>query len=215
MAYTVTEAYNRVLEEADKIGSDYFTLPQVLKALKKEVLDFVGARAAEAEMNQQITDDLRPLLGSKAIPFINNPDDALEKMASVPSDYHTRLSVNVLYSDGLKGRQPTIERFGEASFNSVSPYKKAERMYPRIQQYEFYFNVITGLELNSPIQPTKLLLIYIKQPTFGKALNDIVVDLSDTICEQIFANTANALRLQAGEPNAQTNFQINQTYRQK
>lgn len=215
MAYTVIEAYNRILEEADKLGSDYFTLPQVLKALKKETLDFVGARAKEAELNQEVTDDIRTLLVPVSIPFINNPDNALEKMAVLPNNYHTRLSVNVMYSDGLRARKPTIERHGESNVNSISPFKKEDRMYPRIQQFSDYFNVITGLAANSTIQPTKLLLVYIKNPTIGKLQADVVVDLNDTVCEYLFTATANALRFGVGEPQAQTNFQVNQTYRQK
>ena len=58
MPYTVAEAYNRVLEEADKLGSDYFDKQQVLSVFKKETLDFVGSKAAEAELNQQVTDDI-------------------------------------------------------------------------------------------------------------------------------------------------------------
>lgn len=215
MAYTVTEAYNRVLEEADKLGSDYFTLPQVLKAFKKETLDFVGARAKEAELNQEVTDDIRTLLVPVSIPFINNPDNALEKMAVLPNNYHTRLSVNVLYNDGLKARKPTVEKFGEANTNTISPFKKEDRLYPRIQQFANYFNVITGLAANSTIQPSKLLLVYIKKPSFGSMQTDVVVDLNDTVCEYLFAATANALRLNVGESQGQTNFQVNQTYRQK
>lgn len=215
MSYKVNEAYTRVLEEADKLGSDYFSLPQVLTAFKKETLDFVGARAKEAEINQEVTDDIRPLVASALIPFIPNPDDSLHKMASLPNNYHTKLSLNVLYTDGLKARTPTIERMGEHNTNSISPYHKAERAYPLIQQFSNYFNVITNIASNATIQPSKLILIYIKNPTFGKLPDDIVVDLSDTVCEYLFAQTANHLRLNAGEPSAIQDFQINQTYRNK
>jgi hypothetical protein len=215
MAYTVTDAYNRILQEADKLGSDYFPLPDVLKAFKKETLDFIGSRAKEAEMNQEVTDDIRTLLVSSSIALINNPDVPLEKMAGLPSNYHTRLSVNVLYNDGLKARSPLLERFGESNTNSISPFKKADRMYPRIQQFSNYFNIVTNLTASSTIQPSKLLLIYIKKPTFGKNSTDIIVDLNDSVCEFLFAATANALRFNTGEPMAQTNFQVNQTYRKK
>lgn len=215
MAYTVTEAYNRVLEEADKLGSDYFPLPQVLSAFKKETLDFVGARAAEAEINQEVTDDLSPLVVSTLLNFTPNPDNSLEKMAALPNDYHTKLRLNVLYSDGLKARKPTIERHGEANSNEVNPFKKADRMYPRIQQFSSYFNVITGLPASSTIQPSKLIMIYIKKPTFGSAGTDPVVNLSDSVCELLFAMTANTLRLNSDDPLAQVDFQVNQTYRKK
>lgn len=215
MSYKVTEAYNRVLEEADKLGSDYFSLPQVLTAFKKETLDFVGARAKEVEINQEVTDDIRPLVDSILIPFLANPDDALQKMASLPNNYHTKLSINVLYTDGLKARIPTIERMGEHNTNSISPFKKPDRSYPLIQQFSNYFNVITNIPSSATIQPSKLILIYIKQPTFGKQLDDIVLNLSDTVCEYLFAQTANHLRINAGESSGVQDFQINQTYRKK
>lgn len=215
MSYTVTEAYNRILEEADKLGSDYFSLPQVLKAFKKETLSFVGAKAKEAEINQEVTDDIRSLLVPALIPFTNNPDNAIEKMAALPNNYHTKISVNVLYTDGLKARVPTLERHGEHNTNSISPYRKADRMYPLIQQFSNYFNVHTGLAINATIQPSKLILIYIKKPTFGTAQGDVMVDLPDSVCEYLFAETANHLRLNTGEPQASQDFQINQTFRNK
>jgi hypothetical protein len=215
MPYTVTEGYNRVLEEADKLGSDYFTLPQVLKAFKKETLSFVGARAKEAELNQEITDDIRPLLASVLIPFVNNPDSAVEKMATLPNDYHTKLTINVLYNDGIKARKPTIERHGEHNTNMTSPFKKPERMYPLIQQFSNYFNVHTGLALNSTVQPSKLILIYVKQPTFGSVSTNPIVNLPDAVCEYLFAETANSLRQKTGEPSAMADFKLNQTYRNK
>jgi len=215
MPYTVNEAYNRILEEADKLGSDYFSLPQVLKAFKKETLDFVGARAKEAELNQEITDDIRSLLVSVLIPFINNPDDAIQKMATLPNNYHTKLSLNVLYTDGLKARTPTIERHGEHNTNSVSPFKKPDRSYPLISQFSNYFNVETNIPLDATIQPSKLILIYIKQPSFGVTTSDVVVDLPNQVCEKLFADTANHLRLNTGEPSAGQDFQINQSYRNK
>lgn len=215
MSYTVNEAYIRVLEEADKLGSDYFTLPQVLKALKKETLSFVGARAKEIEINQEVTDDIRPLVASTLIPFIPNPDDALQKIATLPNDYHTKVSLNVLYTDGLKARVPTIERHGEHNTNSISPFRKPDRSYPLIQQFSNYFNVVTNIPADATIQPNKLILIYIKKPTFGINTNEIVLNLSDSVCEYLFAETANHLRVNTGEPTASQDFQINQTYRKK
>lgn len=213
MSYTVAKAYDRVLEEADKLGSDYFSLPQVLSAFKKETLSFVGARAKEAEINQEVTDDIRSLLVSVLIPFIDNPDDSLQKMATLPNNYHTKLTLNVLYTDGIKARVPTIERHGEHNTNSVSPFKKPERAYPLIRQYANYFNVETGIKASETIQPDKLILIYVKQPTFSSVPNELVVDLPDSVCEYLFAATANHLRLNTGEPSAGNDFQVNQTYR--
>jgi hypothetical protein len=215
MAYTVTAAYNRILEEADKLGSDYFTLPQVLSAFKKETLSFVGARAKEVELNQEVTDDVRSLVESKLIPFVNNPDDSLQKMATLPNDYLRKISINVKYTDGLKARLPTIERHGEHNTNSISPYKKPDRSYPLIQQFSNYFNVHTGIPSDATIQPDKLILIYFKNPTFGSTAEQVVVNLPDDVCEYLFVETANALRLNTGEPSASNDFQINQLFRNK
>lgn len=215
MSYTVSQAYLRVLEEADKLGSDYFSLPQVLKAFKKETLSFVGAKAKEAELNQEVTDDIRSLLVPTLISFIPNPDNALEKMASVPNNYNTKISINVLYNDGLKARLPTLERHGEHNTNSISPFRKADRMYPLIQQFSNYFNVITNIPSNATVQPSKLILIYIKKPTFGASDADVVVDLPDPVCEYLFGETANHLRRNTGEPQAAQDFQFNQTFRNK
>ena len=215
MPYTVAEAYNRVLEEADKLGSDYFDKQQVLSVFKKETLDFVGSKAAEAELNQQVTDDIRSLVIPVSIPLSPNPDNSLEKIASIPSNYFSRLSLNVLYSDGLKARKPTIERFGESNFNAISPYKKADRMYPRIQQFSNYFNVITGLSLSGTVQPSKLMVIYIKNPTFGKLDSDKIVDLPDIVCEYLFVQTAANLGVNSGGTNSAIKFQANQLFRKK
>lgn len=215
MSYTVSQAYSRVLEEADKIGSDYFTIAQVLSAFKKEALDFVGSKAKQVEITQEVTDDIKTLVVPVTIPFINNPDDPTEKMASQPNNYLRRLSLNVLYSDGLKARKPTVERIGEHNTNMISPYKKPERMYPIIQQFSNYFNVITGLALDSTIQPTKLILIYIKKPTFGTQPTDIVVDLPDDVCELLFSTVATNFFITTGDPRAETNFKIDQTFRNK
>ena len=211
--YTVTEAYNRTLEEADKLGSDYFALPLFLKYFKKEVLDFVGSKAKEIEETQEITDDIVSLIDKKWIPFTNDPDEPEHKFAAKPNDYFSRISINVKYTDGLEARKPIIERFGESNTNSISPFKKAERMYPVIQQFSNYFYVVTGLSLSSLIQPDKLKLIYLKKPTFGSDSNDVVVNLPDQVCELLFARTANSFFVTTGDERAQTDFQINQTYR--
>lgn len=215
MSYTVTEAYNRVLEEADKLGSDYFSLPQVLSAFKKETFDFVGSKTKEAERTQEVTDDIRTLVVATKVSLISNPDEPLEFLAALPSNYFAKLSLNVLYTDGLKARKPNIERFGESNTNAISPLKKADRMYPTIQQFGSYFNVIPNLPSSSTIQADKLILIYIKKPTFGKLQNDVIVDLPDEICEYLFATTANTLLMNIGDERAPMDFQNNQSYRKK
>lgn len=214
MSYTVSQAYNRVLEEADKLGSDYFSLSQVLSAFKKETYDFIGERTKEAELNQEVTDDMRSLVKPIKLTLVSNPDEDKCFMAMVPNDYHTKLSLNVLYTDGLTSRKPTIDKMGEDNINNLSPLKKPDRMYPLIQQFSNYFNVNPNLPIGSTIQPDKLILIYFKQPSFGVNNNDVVVDLPNQVCELLFAKTATALLLNIGDERATTTYQVNKLFRE-
>lgn len=213
--YTVIQAYNRILEEADKLGSDYFSLPQVLAAFKKEVLDFVGARAKEAELTETVTNDVRPLVVLANIPLIDNPDFPTQKIASIPNNFHTRLTLNVEYTDKHRARKPTVERFGEHNANMVNPNKRPSKQYPLIQQFSDYYNVHTNIPPLDAVQPETLVLMYIKYPTFGEAQAAPVVNLPDTVCELLFSATAAALMNNVGEPRGQVNFQIDQTFRKK
>jgi len=213
--YTVTQGYTRVLEEVDKLGSDYFALPQVLSAFKKEAFDFIEARAKEAEITQEVTDDIRTLVVPLKVTLTPNPDDAAHYIAALPNNYNRLLRLNIMYSDGITARKPKIEKFGEHNTNMINPLTSPNRSYPLIQQFSNYFNVITGLPVGGVISPTEMIIIYIKKPTFGTQQGQPIIDLPDSACELLFAKTATALLLNTGDPRAQVDFQVNQTYRKQ
>lgn len=210
---TVTKAYMRVLEEVDKIGSDYFSLPQVLSALQKEVWNFVDSRCKEIEITQEVTDDIRSLVIPNKIDLMPNPDEPGEYMAALPNNYHRLLKLNIVFSDNIIARKPRVERFGEHNTNIANPYKTPTRAYPLIQQFSNYFNVITNLPVGGIITPTQMTIIYVKKPTFGTQQSQPVVDLPDAVCEHLFAKTAEALLFNTGDPRGPVDFQVNKTYR--
>lgn len=213
--YTVAEAHIRVLQETDKAGSDYFDLKRVLDEFQKVTWDFVGARAKEIEITQEVTDDIRTLLRSEKINLNNDPDNNLIKMAALPNQYYRRLKINVLFSDGIASRKTTVQRHGEADVNLLNPLKKPDRSYPLVTQFDSYFSVDTGLRSGDIIVPEKLLLVYLKKPNFGKQQTAAVVDLPDDVCEHLFAMTANSLLNGIGDERTATDFQIENTYRKK
>lgn len=208
MAYTVNDAYNIVLQEADKMGSDYFPLPAVLARFKTEALDFVGKRAAEVEITQQVTDDIRQLVTLQQITTTVNADEAQCYNAALPLNYHTRFNVKVQYSDGTSADRPTLERIGEHNHNMQDPFKKPTKAYPLVMQMSDFFKIYTGGAV-----ATKLWLTYLKRPTFGVNGGDTVVNLSDDAVEDILKKTAAALHMVTGDPRAPMEIQVNQLSR--
>ena len=108
MPYTVSEAYTRVLTEADKMGSDYFSLPQVLDVLQKEVYDFVEDQTKDIEKTQTVTEDIRPLLVVKEESLINSTLFQGDKMAAIPFDLFKPARLNVRYNDDTLSRETTL-----------------------------------------------------------------------------------------------------------
>ena len=62
ITYTVTEVKNKINQFADKLGSDYFTLPVLLNRFETSTWDFVGEKLKEIEATQTVTDDISPLI---------------------------------------------------------------------------------------------------------------------------------------------------------
>ena len=215
MAYTVSQAYNRTLEEADKMGSDYFSLPEFLNLFQKEVWDFVRDRTKDVELTQEVTDDMRPLIERASLPLIPSTVDASDKMAAIPVDYYRRMRVNVRYNDQTLGREPQVIKHGEADFNEVSPFRKPSKEYPQITQYSDFFNVKTNISIANLIQPTQLILIYIKKPIINRNETDVIINLDDSVCELLFGRTANSFMVTKGDARAQMAFQHEETYGNK
>lgn len=215
MAYTVSQAYTRVLQEADKMGSDYFTLPEFLNMFQKEVYDFVENATKDIEETQLITDDIRELIKTAEPNLVTSTVDSNDKMGALPLDYFRRARVNVIYSDNTLAREPQIIRHGEADYANISPYKKATKDYPIITQYSDFFNVKTNIPVSAPMQPTKLLLIYVSKPVINRNESDTITVLNDSVCEFLFGRTANSFMVTKGDPRAQIAIQHEESFRNK
>ena len=213
--YTVLEAYRKTLEEADKMGSDLLTLPVFLMKFKSTSLEFIGARAAEIERTQQITTDIRDLVVPTKRALTPDPDVLGLHMASFPNDYFERIRLNVQYNDGLLSRQPLIIRHGEVDNANINPNKRAEKDYPHITQYSNYFSINTGIPSINTVQPSNLILTYVKQPTFGASVNDPVINLNDIVVTFIISRVADDFRMEKGDPTAPGQVQWTETFRKK
>lgn len=208
MAYTVNEAYTLVLQEADKMGSDYFTLDAVLKRFRTCAYDFVGSKAAEIERTQQVTDDIRPLVKMAPIAATPSVVEAQVYNAAMPSDYHTRLSIIVEYNTGSRSVKPKIERIGEHNTNMADPFNNAHPDYPLIKQMSDFFEIYPG----GPVA-TQIFLTYLKKPTFGVNLGDLIINLPIAATEEILKQTAASLTLTTGDQRAASEYQVNATSR--
>lgn len=215
MAYTVSQAYTRVLQEADKMGSDYLSLPEFLNVFQKEVYDFVENATKNIEETQLITDDIRPLVKTSELGLVTSSVDSKDVMAAIPLDYFRRARINVIYSDNTLAREPEIIRHGEADYANISPYKKASKNYPVITQHSDFYNVKTNISSGALVQPDKLLIVYIKKPVINTNLNDIITELNDSVCEFLFGRTANSFMITKGDPRGQVSFQHEESFRNK
>lgn len=215
MAYTVSQAYTRTLQEADKMGSDYFTLPEFLNVFQKEVYDFVENATKDIEETQLITDDIRPLIKTSELALVVSSIDPKDTMAAIPLDYFRRARINVIYTDNVLAREPQIIRHGEADYSNISPYKKATKEYPIITQHSDFFNVKTNIFVGSLIQPSKLLVTYVSKPVINKLEHEIITSLNDSVCELLFGRAANSFMATKGDPRVQMTFQHEESFRNK
>lgn len=214
--YTVLEGLRKTQEFADKLGSDILTIPIFLPLFEMEVLDFIGSRIAEAEKTQMITDDISGVIKPSNVNLIPDPSDSKYYLAIKPSDYIQRIRANVMYSDGMLGRQPVFLRHGEVDNANINPYKKPTKEYPIITQYENYFQVQSGIPSTNTVQPDKLILVYAFYPTINQGTSDILCpQISKTIQELLFKRVANTFLLNREDPRAPGTIQYAESFRKK
>lgn len=209
--YTVQEVYDKTLQQADKMGSDYLALPEALSRLKKAAYDFIGQKSAQVEKTQEVTEDLQSLV--KIAPFIPviDPNVTGTFLVPFPNDFFHRLRITVFYGTTEKSRLPRFQKFGEANTNEVSPYKKPDRKYPLITNYSDYMNINTGGAI-----PSKIAFTYFKKPVFGTEANmaGVWLELPVQAIEEILALMIAEWMVQKGDSRGPSEFQLKETYRQ-
>lgn len=215
---TVNEAYNKALEEADKNGSDYFSLPQFLVFFKNATYDFLGSRVKDVEASQTITDDIRPLVitnGLNLVYDINDPEVFNEMFTAIPSNYYRGIRLNVKYNDGSVAREPNFIRHGEEDHVYSNPNKRPTKDYPLIKELSNVFRVVTNLPVNGTLQASKLICVYVKHPTFGSSGPDKIVDLPIDVVYLLTQRTANSFMETKGDARVGTSIQYRELFRKK
>jgi hypothetical protein len=214
MAYTVDHFYKKVLEGADKMGSDFFTLEYVMNRLETSAFDFIGETVKFIENTQEIRDDLLPLYKPFLLPVIPDPTEDETYLMALPNDYLHLMTVRGIDSE-VTVRETTLIRHGQDEIFLQDPDTKPLAEYPLISAHENY------LKLYSPGSPTDIRGYYVKRPTFGAySVHDdieteIAIDLPDASTEKIIKQIVNDIFIAVGDPRAQMQYTNKETYRKR
>jgi hypothetical protein len=215
MAYTVDHLYKKIIEGTDKMGSDFYTLPYVMNRLEAAVYDFIGETVKYIENTQEIRDDIRTLYKPFNIAVVVDPADASYQSIALPSDYLHLMSSKVT-DKFVTVRQTRTIRHGQEDIFESDPDTIATAEYPSLVLYE---NVIRIL---SPGTPISIKGFYIKKPTFGgndinhdDIQNEIAVNLPDNVTDKIIKTIINDIFVSTGDPRAQMQYQVKETYRKR
>lgn len=212
MAYTVEHLYKKVLEQSDKMGSDFFSLEYVMNRAETATYDFIGETVKFLENTQEIRDDLMPLYKPFLLPAVSQSDGTY--LVALPDDYMHLMSVAAI-DPNVKVRETTLIRHGQDEIFMHDPDTKPTAEYPLVSAYSTY------LKLISPGSPTHLKGYYIKKPTFGAygphddIETEIAIDLPDHSTEKIIKQLVNDIFVATGDPRAEIQYVNKETYRKR
>jgi hypothetical protein len=211
MAYTVDKFYRKVLEECDKMGSDFFPIPYIMNRLETAVHDFIGETVKFVENTQEIRDDIRTLYKPYKLPVVASEAGYL---VSLPDDYQHLMSAMVV-DDTTTVRQTAIIRHGQEDIYQADPDTRATAEYPSIFLYQDYIKVLsTG-------NPTFVYGMYIKQPTFGAYSEhddietEIAVDLPEHAVDKVIKIMVRDMFTATGDPRVQPQYAMKEDYRKR
>lgn len=213
MAYTVEYLYKKVLEDTDKMGSDFFPLDYVMKKLRTATYDFIGETVKFVENTQEIRDDLLALYKPFKIPLIKDPEEDFY-LASLPQDYLHLMSVKVKDAE-VEVRETNLIRHGQEEILMMDPDTRPHAEYPLVSSYETYLRVY------SPGSPTHVMGFYICKPTFGDygvhddIETEIAVNLPDNSTEKIIKTIVNDIFIAVGDGRAQAQYVNKESYRKR
>lgn len=214
MAYTVDHLYKKVLENSDKMGSDFFTLEYVMNKLETATYDFIGETVKFIENTQEIRDDLLSLYKPFKLPVVTDPNNAEFGAMALPEDYLHLMSARVMDKD-IKVRETTLIRHGQDEIFLQDPDTKPTAVYPLLSAYDSYIRVY------SPGSPEFITGFYVKKPIFGAySIHDdteieIAVNLPDASTEKIIKTIVNEIFIAVGDPRAQMQYANKETYRKR
>lgn len=215
MAYTINHLYKKVLEGADKMGSDFFPLPYVMNKLESATYDFIGETIKYIENTQEIRDDLRTLYKPYKLTVVADESDTTFKAVVLPSDYLHLMNAKVIDSK-VPVRDTRVIRHGQTEIFESNPNTRASAEYPTVVIYKNYLKII------SPGTPTHVQGFYVKKPIFGAYMEqdddievNIAVDLPDNVTEKIIKSIVNEIFIATGDPRAQLQLQDKMLYRKR
>jgi hypothetical protein len=209
MNYTLGNTKEKINQFADKIGSDYFTLPVVLDYFETAAYDFIGDHLRHVEINQTITDDIRPLVKKRDLK-VEYDEPFLRYIAAVPTDYLRLLSYDLRYEDESSCRRISLVTHGEHKMTKVNPHSKPTKYYPVVVQEDSLW----GIECGAAV-PNVFRITYAKKPTFASTsdLEVRIVNLPDDAIEKIMLMTVTRLFGSTGDKRTQSNKALEETFR--
>jgi len=215
MAYTINHLYKKVLEGADKMGSDFFPIEYVMNKLQTATYDFIGETVKYIENTQEIRDDIRTLYKPFNIPTIKDPNDDSYMSIALPNDYLHLMQVKVIDAN-VEVRKTRLIRHGQEEIFETNPNTQATAMYPTVVLYSDILRI-----LSSDGTPTAIQGFYLMKPTFGLYSRhddwdyEIAVNLPDQATDKIIKIIINDIFIAVGDPRAQAQYLSTETYRKR
>jgi hypothetical protein len=210
MEYTLSEVNDKIQEFADKLDSDYFTLPVILDHFETATYDFIDEHLKEVEKTQHVTDAIRSLVIPGSLAIIKDPLDTTRYIAALPVNYHRLISYDVIYSDNTRCRRADLKKHSEYYPNLNNPNQKPTKYYPVILQENNMFQIDCG---NKAV-PKTLKAHYCKLPTFATPTqaNTRIVNLPNDSIEKILLSTVTRLFNTTGDQRTQSNYQLQESF---
>jgi hypothetical protein len=210
MDYTL-EGIHYVLQQfADKVESDYFTLPELLNHFSISANKFISGRLDNIEETQQITDDILPLIVPGSLDVIQDPNDSTRYIAPLPIKYLRLVSYDILYADGTSCRRADKMKQAEYKTSSNSPYRRGSRQYPIILQENNMFQIDAG-----PAVPSKMKIKFAKKPRIAKTNEKTrrIINLPDEAIDKILLDTVTRLFNRTGDQRIKSNLHLEDAFK--
>lgn len=210
MSYTLENVHYTLQQFADKVDSDYFTLPELLNHFRVAANKFIADRLDDIEKTQQITDDILPLVTPDNLAVIQDPLDTSRYIAALPIRYLRLISYDLIYNDGTKCRRADKMKQAEYSPASNNPYKRGSKQYPIILMENNLFQIDAG-----PGVPTSMPIKYAKKPTIAKTNQKTtrIINLPDDAIDKVILDTVTRLFNRTGDKRLQSNLHLEDAFK--
>lgn len=208
--YTLSEVEEKLQQFADKNGSDYFQLPELMNHFRTTTLEFVGEKLRILEKTQEVVDDIRSLIVPGKLSVLADPDDTDRYIAALPLKYMRLVSYDVIYADGTKCRRADIKTQAEYKSAVLNPNQKPNKHYPIILQENGLFQIDCGAD-----EPAFMKIMYCKKPSFAKITepNRRIVNLPDEAIENIILATVTNLFAKTADERIKIQAQFEELFR--